>query len=458
MAIKRLEAIYKFLQAARNLVKNKAMKKDDILRFAKQEFGEVSDFLRKQIDNLFKKGTPSESKIGEFFGFKNYPKTAQKKKGEVIPFNKQGGIVRRPEEFATRKEYEKYLDETLGPPDDVFGSPLKDDLLKEWDKVKIKNVTPDIKKVIDEKEGDDFIDFVRKSGDEEGANKIQKEVDRLNTKIDEANKRVEIDEGIKSTQEYKDIVEELRNSEIGNTYAGEDLEKAALDMLKARNKLKGTLEAEQTLKKRTDDIASGDPTGEVSKGIEGLGTNMRKLKEAVEELKKVSQDTTPEGIMKEILKGQKVMAEGYKKGNIRTAVRWFMRQEADAGKLKLSKDDYDALQVYAQTSEGDPIEIFRRYYGEDNLQQIHEIADVFRQGESFNHYAQLLRENVHPSVLTPKTKNIGKYDPDVLTPQQEDELRRQLLKDQEQKQMLEDFDPTDRTKNAEGGLINILKL
>ena len=458
MAIKRLEAIYKFLQAARNLVKNKAMKKDDILRFAKQEFGEVSDFLRKQIDNLFKKGTPSESKIGEFFGFKNYPKTAQKKKGEVIPFNKQGGIVRRPEEFATRKEYEKYLDETLGPPDDVFGSPLKDDLLKEWDKVNAKNVTPDIKKVIDEKEGDDFIDFVRKSGDEEGANKIQKEVDRLNTKIDEANKRVEIDEGIKSTQEYKDIVEELRNSEIGNTYAGEDLEKAALDMLKARNKLKGTLEAEQALKKRTDDISSCDPTGEVSKGIEGLGTNMRKLREAVEELKKVSQDTTPEGIMKEILKGQKVMAEGYKKGNIRTAVRWFMRQEADAGKLKLSKDDYDALQVYAQTSEGDPIEIFRRYYGEDNLQQIHEIADVFRQGESFNHYAQLLRENVHPSVLTPKTKNIGKYDPDVLTPQQEDELRRQLLKDQEQKQMLEDFDPTDRTKNAEGGLINILKL
>ena len=37
----------------------------------------------------------------------------------------------------------------------------------------------DIKKVIDEKEGDDFIDFVRKQGDEEGANKIQKEVDRL---------------------------------------------------------------------------------------------------------------------------------------------------------------------------------------------------------------------------------------------------------------------------------------
>ena len=185
---------------------------------------------------------------------------------------------------------------------------------------------------------------------------------------------------------------------------------------------------------------------------------MKKLKELVEELKKTSQDTTPGGIMKEILKGQKIMAEGYKKGNIRTAVRWFKRQEADAGKLKLSEDDYDALQVYAQTSEGDPINIFRRYYGEDSLQQIDEIGDVFRQGESFNHYAQLLRQNVHPSVLTPKTKGLGQYDPDVLTPKQEDELRRQLLKDQDQKQMLQDFDTTDRTKNAHGGLIDILKL
>ena len=135
-----------------------------------------------------------------------------------------------------------------------------------------------------------------------------------------------------------------------------------------------------------------------------------------------------------------------------------MRQEADAGKLKLSKDDYDALQVYAQTSEGDPIEIFRRYYGEDNLQQIHEIADVFRQGESFNHYAELLRNSVDKKFLTPKTKGLGEYDPGVLTPKQENELKRQLLKEEDQKKMLEEFDPTDRTKNADGGLIDILKL
>ena len=46
------------------------------------------------------------------------------------------------EEFASRKEYGKYLDKVLGPPDDVFGSPLKDDMLKKFDKVQAKNITP----------------------------------------------------------------------------------------------------------------------------------------------------------------------------------------------------------------------------------------------------------------------------------------------------------------------------
>ena len=134
-----------------------------------------------------------------------------------------------------------------------------------------------------------------------------------------------------------------------------------------------------------------------------------------------------------------------------------MRQEADAGRLKLSKDDYDTLKVYAQTSEGDPINIFRRYYGEDALEAVDEIGDVFRQGESFNHYAELLRKNVDSKILTPKTKGLGEYDPNVLTPQQEEKLRKQLLKEQEQKKMLEDWDP-DREPNADGGIAGQLHL
>ena len=49
---------------------------------------------------------------------------------------------RSPDEFTNRKEYERYLDEVLGPADDVFGNPVKDQMLENFDKVKAKNVTP----------------------------------------------------------------------------------------------------------------------------------------------------------------------------------------------------------------------------------------------------------------------------------------------------------------------------
>ena len=89
-----MNAILRFLQAARSL-KNSGITKDQVLEFAKREFGEVSDFMRKQIDNIFKSPAPgakSESKIGELFGFKNYPKKTEKKTGEVVPFKKKEGI------------------------------------------------------------------------------------------------------------------------------------------------------------------------------------------------------------------------------------------------------------------------------------------------------------------------------------------------------------------------------
>jgi hypothetical protein len=72
---KRAELIWEFLKAARNLVKNKDMSKEGILRFAKQQFGEVPALLKKQIDDLFKAK----------------PKT--QKKGEVVPIKTEEGIM-----------------------------------------------------------------------------------------------------------------------------------------------------------------------------------------------------------------------------------------------------------------------------------------------------------------------------------------------------------------------------
>ena len=70
-----INAIIRFLQAARNLAKQ-GMSKEQILDFARREFGEVSKFLRKQIDDIFK----------------TKPKT--EKKGDVVPIKKkEGGVV-----------------------------------------------------------------------------------------------------------------------------------------------------------------------------------------------------------------------------------------------------------------------------------------------------------------------------------------------------------------------------
>jgi hypothetical protein len=144
------EAIKKFLNAARSLA-NQGLSKDAIMQFAKNEFGEITELFQRQIDNIFKpkKGienikikdpdfddTVVEMQFDEFGPFN--PKDPLKNlKKQTKPIRYRG-----PDEFDTRKQYEEYLDSVLGPADEVFGNPLKDDLLREFDKVKIENVTP----------------------------------------------------------------------------------------------------------------------------------------------------------------------------------------------------------------------------------------------------------------------------------------------------------------------------
>jgi hypothetical protein len=143
------EAFLQFLKAARSLA-DQGLSKEAIMNFAKNEFGEISELFKKQIDSLFKPKQGIENikiKDPEFDDT-----VVEMQFDEFGPFNPKDPLknvskqtkpmrYRDPDEFDTRKQYEEYLDAVLGPPDDVFGSPLKDDLLKAWDKVKIKNVT-----------------------------------------------------------------------------------------------------------------------------------------------------------------------------------------------------------------------------------------------------------------------------------------------------------------------------
>ena len=196
---------------------------------------------------------------------------------------------------------------------------------------------------------------------------------------------------------------------------------------------------------RTRDIAKGDVEEVVD-----LETTAKKIKEAAEALKKST--IKPEGIMESIVKGQRAMRDLHREGQVRTAVRWFMRQESDAGRLKLRKWDQDALEVYGQTTESDPINIFRRYYGEDALDAADGIADVFEKGESFNHYAELLRKNVDSSILTPKTSGLGQYDESVVAAEK---IRKAKEQEAKNLKILEEFKP-DREPSAYGGIAGML--
>ena len=339
-------AIFRFLKAARNRAKE-GMSKEQILDFARREFGEVSKLLRKQIDDIFKAKLKTE------------------KKGDVVPIKKQEGIVRRPEEFATRKEYERYLDETLGPGDDVFGSPMKDDLLKEWDKVNAKNVTPKEK----------FIPI----------RKDQK---------DDIESAIKADEGIMAADAATEIV-----------------------------------------KKRTDDIATGDVTGETSDLMTKIESDLENLKKTNKKLQEKTSELTDnpfDDFYNYVLKGQR--ARDPKVGMVRTAAREILEKN----KVKIGGED--------------PIEVFRQIYGEKGLEAVDAVSDNLLDAQSYGEINTILRDNKLFDLVPKKTYG---YDESIVTA---GKIRKAKEQEAKQRQILEDFDPTDRTKNADGGLINILKL
>ena len=126
---------------------------DAMLRKEMKELDENMKFFQKEIDKaqgLDEFNLSKDDPMGDFEKIiKGEGKTGLPKEG-VKPFK-----YRSPDEFTNRKEYEKYLDEVLGPADDVFGNPTKDQMLENFDKVKAKNVTPGegIQSVLEEELG-----------------------------------------------------------------------------------------------------------------------------------------------------------------------------------------------------------------------------------------------------------------------------------------------------------------
>jgi hypothetical protein len=94
-------AMIKFLQAVRRLAQL-GVKKEDIIEFGKREFGEMTELLSKQVDDIYKRFY--KDKGGSIFKDKK-PESGTKKSAEVIELKKQRPVA--------KDEFEKMLDETF---------------------------------------------------------------------------------------------------------------------------------------------------------------------------------------------------------------------------------------------------------------------------------------------------------------------------------------------------------
>ena len=150
---------------------------------------------------------------------------------------------------------------------------------------------------------------------------------------------------------------------------------------------------------------------------------------------------------------------------IRSAVREFLARRLKDGTLTIpDAGDRDAIERFTQAA--DPIDIFRKAYGEDAIGGVAEIqdqyGDMLRGAGTFDELGNVFeklffRESEGGLRYNTKPKPVDDYgfDPGLMS---NEELADKIRKDLAEKQALEDFDITDRTKNAVGGLAGILKL
>jgi len=139
----------------------------------------------------------------------------------------------------------------------------------------------------------------------------------------------------------------------------------------------------------------------------------------------------------------------YAEGNLRTAMREFLKTEHKAGNLKLNEQDLFRITEYSPLSADDPIDVFRRYYGEAAMEAADAMASKLEKGTSFKNYEEIFRANM--PELKVKTQGAGSYDQSII----DAERVLQELKDQEDyAKTLDEFDITDRKKNAEGGIMS----
>ena len=310
----------------------------------------------------------------------------------------QAGAIKKVEDAykLAKRELGERFDEYKEIVKDAFNEGKRKQTIDKRTKDIKKDEEAGIKSLDVEDAGEGFIDFVRKT-DPEGADKLQKVEDEIKKAIEEANKRVADEKGL--TDSPLDDLERIVKGEDPPTPTAKEMTERALEQIAIKRK-------------------QAESVGSMS---------------------------------------QEAM--------IRSAVREFLSRRLKDGTLTIpDAGDRDAIERFTQAV--DPIDVFRKAYGEDAIKGVSEIQDEFgdqlQAAGSFNELGDIFEKLFYRESgggiyynTTPKPVEDYGFDPGLMSLE---EAERMLRKDLKEKQMLEDFDVTDREPNAAGGLAGILKL
>jgi hypothetical protein len=158
-----------------------------------------------------------------------------------------------------------------------------------------------------------------------------------------------------------------------------------------------------------------NPPTTVAGRLEAQG---KKLEKAGEDLKEITEPKSViGGIIKDYGDFDKYMQSSQKTGYVRATVRQIMREDIQAGKLKLPKE----LQDQIMQGIGEPIDVYRKVYGEGALEQIDSLADDLGQFRTEEEAAKFARskytfepkvEPVDESMTYDELGNLIKKGPD----------------------------------------------
>jgi len=149
--------------------------------------------------------------------------------------------------------------------------------------------------------------------------------------------------------------------------------------------------------------------GSLKDDIESLQSTAKTMKEDAEKGLKSAEDdlkTFLETGGNPLKKEDKKYLGGsmHEEGQLRTAIRTFLKNEFKNGKIKLDKDDQFRIMEYSPMMEDDPIKVFKKIYGDEAYKRAGTFPGAFETGENFNHYESIFRSKMGEDILKVKDK------------------------------------------------------